>query len=855
MRIILIISTICCFSLVTLSAQPIGKSNYEILLQGAQEALTKKDYYLALTKYEEAYDEKKDRELTLTIAELHYLLRDYSKAERWYSRLLDRDKDNKFAEERFNYGRVLKMIGEYNEATLVLQQYIDETQDPIRKKLAQNELIGAEMALTLPETAKGVTVDNLGKKVNGKQSEYSPTLDRDGKTLYFSAFEADDVIVVDEKNTDFYARLYMSTKEDNGWSKRKALDDKINRPGVHTTNVALSADGKRMYFTRSILEGNTLANSKIYMSESGDGGWLGPNEIQGVNGEYIATHPAVGELYGKEVLFFSSNMEGGEGGMDLFYATYEGSGKYSDPVSLGAVINTVGDELTPYYHDGTLYFSSTGHPGIGGFDIFYSVWDGANWSEPKNMGKVYNTMVDDLYFRMDEEGYKGFLTSNREGGRSAHGKTCCDDIYSFEIAKLYADLVVGVFDDATKQPLFGATVSLVEMTNDTPGTPDSKTNSTANKFEYGLGLEKPYKVAVSHPDYFPDSMTLNTVGLTDSKTFQHNFILKAKPKPPPEPEYITIVEEKPIVLENILYDFDDDRIRQSAEVDLELVYEIMTEHDSMKVELGSHTDNRGKDNYNADLSQRRAESARRWLVRKGIDRERVVAKGYGETVPQTVTAKVAAKHDFLNEGDVLTIAFIDALETEEQKEIAHELNRRTEFKILEGPTSIQIKTTRLKKQEEGKEDATPKDSKSRRSRDRNSLPQAQVGKGDPVISQLSTLYGRKDLKGLPIMTFNERVINFGKVKRGEKRTHIYEFVNEGDTPLTISLISACDCTTTEYPTETIKPGGKGSIKVIFDSTEKEESETIDVDIMLENTLPETGAPIIEMLQYTYELVK
>ncbi len=853
MRIVLIISAICCFGLASLTAQPIGKSSYEVLLQGAEEALAKKDYYLALEKYEEAYDEKKDRELTLTIANLHYQLRDYTKAERWYRRLLDRDKENKYGEERFNYGRVLKMIGQYPDAIEELQKFIDETSDPIKKQLAQNELIGAEMARSMSETGKGVTVENAGRNVNGKQSEYSPALSRDGQTLYFSAFDADDVIVVDDKNTDYHARLYMAAKDDNGWNRRKALDDKINRPGVHTTNVTLSADGNRMFFTRSELQGNVLSLSKIYMSEGGDGGWLGPNELEGVNGEYIATHPAVGDLYGKEVLFFSSNMEGGEGGMDIFYATYEGGGKYSDPVSLGAVINTVGNEMTPYFVDGTLYFSSDGHPGIGGYDIFYSTWDGANWSKPENMGKVYNSSVDDLYFRMDEEGYNGFLTSNREGGRSAHSKTCCDDIYSFSIAKLFADLVVGVFDDATKQPLSGATVSLIEMVNDQPGVPDNKTNGDGNRFEYGLGLEKPYKVVVTHPDYFPDSTSLNTVGLKESQTFKHNFILKAKPKPPPEPDSIVVVENVPIVLENILYDFDDDRIRQSAEVDLELVYQIMTEHDSMKVEMGSHTDSRGDDNYNADLSQRRAESARRWLVRKGIDRDRIVAKGYGETQPQTVSAKVAGQHDFLNEGDVLTIDFIEALETEEEKEIAHELNRRTEFKIIEGPTSIQIKRIERVMPDEKGEDATPKKSSSRRSNNRNSLP--QIANGDPVISPLSSLRGRKDLKGVPIMHFEERVIDFGKVKKGEKRTHTYEFTNKGDTALTISLVSACDCTTTEYPTETIQPGGKGSIKVIFDSTEKDESETIDVDILLENTLPDTGAPIIEMLQYKYELVK
>ncbi|MBL7790856.1 MAG: DUF1573 domain-containing protein [Saprospiraceae bacterium] len=858
----LAISTLL-FSLTGLSqllAQPLSKSSYETTLQLAAEKMAEQDYYNALEQYEKAYEERKDKELILTIAQLHYFLRDYEKAERWYDRLLTRDKENKYAAERFVYGRVLKMTGKYDEAIPELQRFVNETTDPKLKELAQNEIIGAELAKSLPDGAKGVKVEHAGKDINAPQSEYSPVLYRDGKTLYFAAFNKDDakeVIVVDDKNKEtHHAKIYTTSKGEKGWAAPKVLDDKINRPGFHSPNVAFSADGKRMYFTRVELKGNTIGTSKIYMSEGGDEGWLGPVEVQGVNGEYIAKQPAVGELFGKEVLFFVSNMDSGRGGDDIYYATYQGNGVYSDPVSLGPKINTPGDEVTPYYREGTLYFSSTGHPGIGGFDIFYSVWDGSTWSEPKNMGKQYNTSVDDQYFSMDQEGYNGFFVSNRfisGTTKSLNGKNCCDDIYAFSIAKLYADLVAGVFDIG-KKPLKGASVALMEMANNTPGTPDSKTSENGNRFDFGLGLEKAYMIVASHPAYFPDTFQFNTVGLKESKSYEHRFFLKPRPV---EPEYDTITKEIPFVLENILYDFDDDRIKPDAEIDLKAVLALMQEYPDMKIEMGSHTDFRGNDAYNLELSQRRAESARRWLMRNEIPRTRIEAKGYGESVPKTVSAKWASKYNFLKEGDVLTEDYINKLATEEQKEAAHSINRRTEFKIIAGPTSVTIKRTELRKPEQPQPNTTTPKTKQA-PKEKNSLIQAapvQHNLDTVKIHQWSSLYGKKKLKGVPIMQFDQRFVELGKVKKGEKRYYTYRYTNRGDTDLKISVITACECTTIDYSTKPIKPGQRGEFKITFDSTEKEESETIDIDIMLENSEPGNNRPIMETVRYKFDLVK
>lgn len=837
MRIALIASLFMCLTLSAWS-QPIRKSSYASMLKVAKERLEAKDYYNALEWYEKAYEERREDELVPIIAELHYQLRDYNRAERWYARVLRRDDENKFADMRFRYGRLLKMNGKYEEAIPELQRFIDYTRNDTLKTLAKNELTGAEMALEMPNTSQGVTVEHAGRDVNSAFSEYSAVLGRDGSTMYFAGFgDTDDVIIFDEVKEEYFARIFTSKKGDRGWDDPTPLGQEINRPGFHNSNVSLSADGNTMFFTRATLDGNVVNSGEIYYSVGGDGSWSPAQELAGVNGDYIAMHPATGELFGRAVLFFTSDMPGGYGGFDLYYATRVGEGAYGDPVNLGPVINTPGDEGTPYYRDGTLYFSSSGHPGIGGFDIFYSAWDGQRWSDPTNMGKAYNTSVDDRFFSLDAEGYAGTLTSNRPGGRSVHGRTCCDDIYTVQIARIYADLVVGLFTE-DRQVLKGGTVSIIPMQNNRPGAPTRQDQEAGNRFDFDLELDMPYLVIAEHEDYYPDTTQFNTAGLTESKTFEQRFYLKPKPVAPPEPLYDTITIEEPIVLENILYDFDSDRIRDEAESDLQVVKELMEQYPDMVIELRSHTDYRGDDTYNETLSQRRAESARRWLIREGVPRARMEAKGYGENVPYTVKAKDAARHDFLQEGDVLTPGFIDSLSAEEQREVAHAFNRRTEFQIIEGPTSIIIERKRLLKQENNERP------------DRQQLPD-----NDSIeIHPLSSLYGKKNLNGVPIMHFEERIIDFGAVKRGEQREHVYEFVNRGDADLVISIISACDCTTTEYDTEPIKPGESGQVKVIFDSTEKEEAEVIDVDIILENVMPETGAPIIETLQYKFDII-
>lgn len=661
---------------VALQAQPLNKATYASMVTTAEEAAAKKDFYNALDWYEKAYEENRSDELVAAIADMHYELRDYKKAENFYKRVfrLKKGKEPKVDPQvRFRYARTLKMNGNYDEAMEQLQKVLADEATAANeslKELAQYELTGAEMAKVLRPVPR-LRVENAGADVNSTFSEYSAVLTPDGKEMYFAGFNRKDVIILDGKEDDYHAKIFKSVKSsDNQWGKPTPLDEKINRPGFHTANVALSADGRRMYFTRQLISGNVVTESKIfYASQAGDG-WGPAYEVTGINGNWIAKHPTVGELFGKEVLFFVSDMPGGSGGSDLFYATHKGDGIFSDPVNLGPKLNTPADEETPFYRDGTLYFSSTGHPGLGGYDIFSSAWNGATWSEPKNMGMGYNTNLDDKYFVIDKEGYNGFIVSNRDGTKSTHSKTCCDDIWTFTIEKLEVDALVGTYDIETGEALKGATVQLFELTDNQLTPVDQQSNQESNAFLFPLLLNKSYRLIAVREGYTPDtSKVFNTVGITQSKKIEQ--LLKLRPIPPePVFEDVEVSINEAIRLNNIYYDFDDDKILLDAEKDLQVLYDLLTQYANMKIELSSHTDARGNDDYNINLSQRRAESARKWLVDKGIQGDRITAKGYGET-------------------QILNQCSNGVKCTDEE----HRFNRRTEFKITEGPTTVTIKKT------------------------------------------------------------------------------------------------------------------------------------------------------------------
>jgi peptidoglycan-associated lipoprotein len=672
---IILILSIAAFS--SLLAQPFGATKPEIMLKVAEECMVNKDYYNALEWYDKYYESEKDKSVAIKIAELNYLLRDYAKAESWYARAIGNKKDS-IADEavRFKYARALKMNEKYDEAISVFQEYLASTTDAKMKTLTQNELEGCKMArkMVAPEN---IIVANIGNKVNTTNGEYSPSWLSENEII-FTSHRSKEVIIMDgSKGGDQYrAKIYTSKKGAKGaWADPKVLDDEINRPGYEQGNVALHPRGNLMYFTRAELEGTVLKSSSIYYSVKDEKEQWGPaNEVKGINGTYIAKQPAIGELFGKEVMFFVSNMEGGKGGFDIYYATKLSDGTFSTPNNLGPTINTVGDEETPFYKDGKLYFSSNGLPTIGGFDIFVSTWNGAEWSAPSNLGKGFNSNVDDLYFSLDEDGYNGLIVSNRVGTKSLKSKTCCDDIFSFSIEKIKADLTALTLEK--NKSLSGATVQLMEMDNGRIVKADSKTNAGGNSFNYLLDIDKAYMIVGSKSGYTSDTVSFNTVGLLKKTKIEKKLNLKSVPKvvvKTPNKDSVVVSINEPIRLNNIYYNYDDDKILPDAEPDLNYLDSLMKRYPDMVIELSSHTDARGNDAYNQRLSQRRAESAKQYLIKRGITEPRIRPVGYGESIIlNRCTNGIKCNDD------------------------EHRFNRRTEFKIVAGPTSITIKKQQSK---------------------------------------------------------------------------------------------------------------------------------------------------------------
>ena len=733
----------------TIVAQPLNASRPEYILQVADTKFEAKDYFTALEWYTKYYDETKDRGALFKMGMANMYLRDYARAEQNFSRAMAKKKGetDENPDARFYYGMMLKMNEKYDEALVTLEEYIATATDENKKALAKSELEGARLAMRMKENPQ-LLLENIPGKVNSPNAEYSPSVTSDGNTLYFAAMRDGKVTILNGKEGDYFTKIYKSNKDTEGaWGPPDALGGEINRIGTHQGNVSISEDGKTMYFTRFALEGNDIGESKIYYATRSGDNWSAGNEVKGVNGAWIAKHPSLGEMFGKPALFFASNMEGSKGGYDIYYANFISEGEFSTPVNLGAVINTAGDDVTPFYKNGVLSFSSNGHTNIGGLDIFKSQWNGSEWSMPENMGKGYNSSADDTYYTTDEAG-NAFFTSNRPGPRSLKGKTCCDDIYTVKKEPVIITVNIDVVDSKTNKPLKGnsfditnrsmkgtptkktadvyteiipgkssylaiiskpgyfndtleySTVDIdksttikktaklvpvpnvvisLKATTETGGKPLAGVNyvlaeagsknadgKTGDIYSAILKKESVYRLIASKAGYTSDTIVFNTKGIAESTEIEK--LLKLKPK------IIIVKRNEAIKLNNIFYKYDKFEATEAhldnydlAKGSMDYLYDIMAKYPDMVIELSSHTDSRGSDDYNMKLSQRRANGVKKYLMGKGIADKRIVAKGYGETQLVNKCGNGAKCSD------------------EE-----HLANRRTEFKILSGPTSIEI---------------------------------------------------------------------------------------------------------------------------------------------------------------------
>jgi len=653
-----------------LTAQPLNRSTPDAMLKSAKEAEATGNPYAALEYYEDIYDSTKDKDANIRIAVLNFELRDYQRAEKILSRVVQRDRGNQHPELKFLYAMTLKHNGKYADAEDMFGQVVADNLDSALMAKSRLEIAGCKLGRKAkqPELLK---VGNLGKKANSPQTEASPSYN--SGELYFTSLASKEVVTLDGKEGDWYTKIFTAAppaQPGGDYGAPTALGTQINREEWHQGNVHVTADGKTMYFTRVEMENNYMKSSKIYVSNKGSDGWGAATEVTGINGDYIAKHPCEGELFGEKVLFFVANIPGGKGGFDVYYATRKTDGVYGLPVNIGEVINTPGEEASPFYQDGKLYFSSNGHPSLGGLDVFESQWNGSVWSTPAPLPAGINTSLDDQYYTRSADGYSGFLVSNRPGPNNLKSKTCCDDIYAWEIERIKVELVATTFrlrkkDEKANPPLEGCTVQVIDVSDKNPLSVDTKTNAAANDFMFTLLPDKSYIVIAEREGFTPDTVTFNTTGVKKTTKVEKKLTLRTKR--PPKPTTRIVKRDEPIRLNSIYYDFDKAEILPDAEKDLQFLVNLMNQYPDMKIELSSHTDAQGRDDYNERLSQRRADSAKTWMVAKGIVADRIVAVGSGEKF-------------ILNRCK-------NGVECPDEE---HRFNRRTEFKIIAGPTSITI---------------------------------------------------------------------------------------------------------------------------------------------------------------------
>lgn len=772
------------FCLVSFSAfaQPVRDIPYRMKVEAAETAFANKNYYAAAEWFGKAYKESRDKDLAIKVAETYYLLRDYKKATNWYKRVIDRDKAGLYSEHKLNYGLALKTNGDYTKAYEILNSYMSEATSDSLRALAMLQIMGIEESANFKDNPDA-SIRPVSKKINSKASE-SGAVPVGSDEMYFSSLKRKEIYVKGESDKgEKYFKIYKTKREEDGYKKATALGEEINRDEYHSSSPSVTEDGSTMYFIRTFMEDGLVLESKLYYSNKNGDSWGAASEVEGINGDYQVKHPAVGELFGKKVLFFVSDMPGGFGGSDIYYADQLGEGRFGDAKNLGPSINSQYDEITPFYRDGSLYYSSDGRPGLGGFDIYKTDWDGSKWSKVENLGNGYNTTFDDFFYSMNKEGNEGFLVSNRpaEGKRSLLSKTCCDDIFVINIKEVVIDLMAKVTNEK-EEALNGAKITLYDLTvGEGKVGPDSKTNLKSNLFSFGLDEDKKYKVVIEKEGYYKDSLEFNTVGILDDYTVNRTIKLKEIPEPKEEVEIITV--NKPIRMSNIYYDLNDDKILPAAEQDLNLILELMVKYPEMVIELSSHTDAQGTSSYNKKLSQRRANSAKKWLVERGVSDERINAVGYGE--------------------EMILNRCVNGVRCSDEE---HRYNRRTEFKIVSGPTTIEIKKRKV---------ISPS----------NGFPMGSANVPNTTIE------------------FVQNDLQLGKVKIGDLIDFKFEFKNTGKNDLIIRTVTACHCTTYEYPQNPVKPGEMGVITVTYDGSKKkngpaEYREAINIICNTENVVEE-----------------
>ncbi|NVN18106.1 OmpA family protein [Muricauda sp. HICW] len=555
------------------------------------------------------------------LGDTYYFNSEYAEASKWYVKLIEQYPDEVKNEYYFRTAQTLKSVGKFDESKAMMEKFqaSSNTSD-----LAQNQLNNWKSFEDLSSSEnKKFKVSNITPNMSG--SDFGPSFYGDKIVFASSSINTEGNKVHDWNGLPYLDLFEAEIGENGNLSNIQALKGEINSP-YHESSPVFTKDGNTVYFTRNnYINGKKkrgkkrLVSLKIYKATKKDDGiWSNVTELPFNDDSYSTAHPALNNEETK--LYFSSNMEGTLGESDIWYVDILDNGNYGKPVNMGPEINTQERETFPFISDkNKLFFSSDGHVGLGGLDIFMASFnDGMGYWSIQNLGQPINSNQDDFGFIVREDEKIGYLSSNRGG----IGGSSFDDIYI--VSENCKPIIYGAVTDAkTGKPLEGSIVYLIDKDNKIVSQQITEQNGNY-AFEENIACENQYVIRASNDEkeYQPLEKVINTPA--GSMSLQVDLTLV-----PPDCAVNDLGCR--LDLQPIYFDFDKHNIRSDAEVELAKILQAMKQYPQLNIHIESHTDSRGDDNYNLQLSERRAKSTLEWLVEKGIDQDRLSSRGYGES--------------------------------------------------------------------------------------------------------------------------------------------------------------------------------------------------------------------------------
>lgn len=647
--------TSCITALLTLLLTGCGADNYA---RKAEEYYAIGEYYDAAEEFKKAYsntpvkEKAKRGERAWKMAECYRRIGYSAKAAGGYQNAVRYKAGG--AEATLRLAQMQHWMGKYNDAIKNYTLYLDSVPSSME---AQVGLEGCRQASVWKK--KG-SLYSIKKQpiLASRRADYSPALyGSEWDQLYFSTTrqqaKGEELSgITGVKMAD----IFFSQKDDKGkWSKPEPIEGEVNT-AYEDGACSFSPDGKTMYFTRCTHDSNYPRYAVIMSSNRSDASWGKPEEVK-ISNDTLSTfaYPAVSP--DGKWLYFSSDMPGGQGGMDLWKISLDEYG-YGAPENLGPQINTFADEVFPSFRaNGELYFSSDGHPGMGGLDLFRAEQDSSGIWTMENLGSPMNSAGDDFGMTFEGLHNRGFFSTNRGNGRG------WDQIMSFECPEIVQSIKGWVYEkDGYELP-----EALVYMVGN-DGTNLKLSVRSDGSFVQEVKPNVDYVLLGTCNGYLNHKQEISI----DTSSVSREYVL----------QFPLASMTTPVLIRNVFYEFDSAALTDSSTIALDSLALLLTENPGVTIELSSHCDYRGKDDYNLRLSQRRAESVVNHLVSKGLPAERMIPVGYGESRPKVVTRRIAEHNPFLQVGDTLTEAFILALPEEAQQEVCNALNRRTEFRVM-----------------------------------------------------------------------------------------------------------------------------------------------------------------------------